>query len=380
MHESFGARLRRYREEQHVALHTIADQTKIKLSLLEDLERDDVSSWPNGIFRRSFIRAYALALNLDPDSLVREFCEVHPAPADVASAAAIAAAIEREGANGKTTSRFRTFMGSLGLGVQRTPPPEEHRPAPSTARRVEEHHPAFELNLSTPAQLPRQAPRIEVPEPAVAAPPAPVMRERGPEAVQPEVVEAIQEGVQVYAKEPVKEPAVVEPDFMAFAQICTEFARIESADDVPRLMREVARIMDASGLIVWVWDAVGQELRPALTHGYSSRVVAQLPGVGREDDNATAAAFRSGQPCVINGGDQCSAALVLPLVSPGGSAGVLAIELQQGRRLTKPIRAVATIFAAIMAQLVGGVSASDEDANEHRAIGLDDQLAHALNG
>src|SRR5687767_5836440 len=131
MHESFGARLRRHREEQQIALVTIAEQTKIKLSLLEDLERDDISHWPAGIFRRAFIRSYANALNLDPDTAVREFAEAHPSPVDVASAAAIAAAIEREGANGKTTSPFRTLMASLGFS--RAPAPEEplpvHQPA-----------------------------------------------------------------------------------------------------------------------------------------------------------------------------------------------------------------------------------------------------------
>ena len=47
------------------------------------LERDDISHWPAGIFRRAFIRSYANALNLDPDTLVREFCDAHPAPADL---------------------------------------------------------------------------------------------------------------------------------------------------------------------------------------------------------------------------------------------------------------------------------------------------------
>src|SRR5687767_246058 len=52
MTDSFGARLRQRREQQDIALLTIAEQTKIKLSLLEALERDDVSQWPAGIFRR----------------------------------------------------------------------------------------------------------------------------------------------------------------------------------------------------------------------------------------------------------------------------------------------------------------------------------------
>src|SRR5690606_27242854 len=93
MPESFGARLRRTREEQNIALVTIAQQTKIKLSLLEGLERDDVAHWPSGIFRRAYIRAYAQAIGLNPDAVVREFLEVHPEPEEefeTALAAALA--------------------------------------------------------------------------------------------------------------------------------------------------------------------------------------------------------------------------------------------------------------------------------------------------
>src|SRR3954463_2231629 len=76
--ESFGRRLRRERERRQIALASIADNTKIAVSLFEDLERDDVSRWPSGIFRRSFIRAYAKAVGLDPDETTREFLERFP--------------------------------------------------------------------------------------------------------------------------------------------------------------------------------------------------------------------------------------------------------------------------------------------------------------
>src|SRR5712692_546200 len=82
MPESFGARLRQRRERQQIALASIAEQTKISLSLLEALERDDVSHWPAGIFRRSFIRAYAHAIGLEPDVVAREFLELYPDPID----------------------------------------------------------------------------------------------------------------------------------------------------------------------------------------------------------------------------------------------------------------------------------------------------------
>jgi transcriptional regulator with XRE-family HTH domain len=71
--DSFGHRLRRERERRQIPLASIAANTKINIALFEGLERDDVSRWPSGIFRRSFIRAYAIAIGLNPDDLTREF-------------------------------------------------------------------------------------------------------------------------------------------------------------------------------------------------------------------------------------------------------------------------------------------------------------------
>jgi cytoskeletal protein RodZ len=83
MSDSFGARLRYERERRQIALRSIAEGTKISVSLLEGLERDDVSRWPSGIFRKSFVRAYADAIGLDPDPVVREFVERYPDPLEV---------------------------------------------------------------------------------------------------------------------------------------------------------------------------------------------------------------------------------------------------------------------------------------------------------
>jgi transcriptional regulator with XRE-family HTH domain len=78
--ESFGRRLRRERERRQIALTSIAENSKISVSLLRDLERDDVSKWPPGIFRRSFMRAYAQAVGLDVEATTREFLERFPDP------------------------------------------------------------------------------------------------------------------------------------------------------------------------------------------------------------------------------------------------------------------------------------------------------------
>ena len=80
MHQSFGARLRQQREKRGISLKAISDQTKIKLSLLEGLERDDISQWPSGIFRRAYVRTYAHAIGLNPDVVVHEFFDLYPEP------------------------------------------------------------------------------------------------------------------------------------------------------------------------------------------------------------------------------------------------------------------------------------------------------------
>ena len=69
------------RERRRITLDSIAANTKISVGLLRDLERDNVSRWPTGIFRRSFIKAYAQAIGLDPDEIAREFLERFPVQA-----------------------------------------------------------------------------------------------------------------------------------------------------------------------------------------------------------------------------------------------------------------------------------------------------------
>jgi len=74
----FGAGLRAHRERQGISLRTIAESTKIKFSLLDSLERGDVSQWPHGLFRRAYLRDYAAAVNLPAEPLVAEFLQLFP--------------------------------------------------------------------------------------------------------------------------------------------------------------------------------------------------------------------------------------------------------------------------------------------------------------
>lgn len=69
----FGIRMRRLREERGVSLRQIANATKISVSALEALERNDISRLPGGIFSRAFVRSYAIEVGLDPEQTVRDF-------------------------------------------------------------------------------------------------------------------------------------------------------------------------------------------------------------------------------------------------------------------------------------------------------------------
>ena len=144
----------------------------------------------------------------------------------------------------------------------------------------------------------------------------------------------------------------IDPRLEAVAYLCTELGRARGRDEIVRLLEDSARALDAIGLIVWLWDESSDALRPALVHGYSDQVLAHLPTVRRDADNATAEAFRSARPCEVPVSAQATGALVVPLLIPEGCAGVLAVELQPGIQAPGSLRALATVLAAALAQFV----------------------------
>jgi hypothetical protein len=76
--ETFVTRLRRHRERNRIPLAEISRDTRVKLELLEGLERNDLSAWPRGLYARAYIRAYAAAIGLDGGETVDEFCRLFP--------------------------------------------------------------------------------------------------------------------------------------------------------------------------------------------------------------------------------------------------------------------------------------------------------------
>lgn len=74
----FGSRLREARERRGISLRQIANATKISMSSLEALERNDISRLPGGIFSRAFVRSYAIEVGLDPEETIHDFIAQFP--------------------------------------------------------------------------------------------------------------------------------------------------------------------------------------------------------------------------------------------------------------------------------------------------------------
>ena len=68
-----GGKLREARERRGISLPQIANSTKIAVSVLDALERDDISRLPGGIFGRAFVRSFASEVGLDPEATIQEF-------------------------------------------------------------------------------------------------------------------------------------------------------------------------------------------------------------------------------------------------------------------------------------------------------------------
>src|SRR5204863_2596281 len=153
------------------------------------------------------------------------------------------------------------------------------------------------------------------------------------------------------------------PVLKAAAQLCTDLGRVSDLDELRGLVARAADVMDASGLVVWLGDAAGGDLRPVIAHGYSNQVLARMPAVPRSADNAAAAAYRVGQlQIVLARPGSASGAVAAPLLSSEGCIGTLSAEIRGGGETSDSVQALATIFAAQLA----GVIATTPEASEQR--------------
>ena len=76
--DAFGPNLRRIRVQRGLSLEQLSAATRVSVSLWAGLERNDFSKWPGGIYARSYVRAYAEAIDVDAESTVDDFCRWFP--------------------------------------------------------------------------------------------------------------------------------------------------------------------------------------------------------------------------------------------------------------------------------------------------------------
>ena len=153
----------------------------------------------------------------------------------------------------------------------------------------------------------------------------------------------------------------------AATDVVTEFGRVRDLDELTRVLGRAAEVMDASGLMVWMGSATGSDLRPVLAHGYSAKMIERIPPVPRSADNAAAAAYRSGTlQIVMSRPGGSSGAVVAPILAVDGCIGALSAEIRSGGETSDSVQALAAIFAAQLAGVLG-TAAPAEEIQETRA-------------
>ena len=161
----------------------------------------------------------------------------------------------------------------------------------------------------------------------------------------------------------VEAPASV--DLGEAAAVCVQLSRIASVDALPGLLGRAARVLDASGVILWM--GAGEELFPVTGYGYDTRTLARLGPIRRHARNATAATWRTGEARTVAGVAEESGALAVPMLGVDGCFGVFTAEFRNGREGNPAIAAVTSMFAAQLSTIVPAWPApSDAHASSDR--------------
>lgn len=212
---------------------------------------------------------------------------------------------------------------------------------------VELHAPAGSLHLG-------ERP-LRVDPPVIATPAADSMRP--PVAAPVTVPTPAAVPTPVETRRPGAVTALPDDSLDAAAKVCTDLARVKDADELRDALGRAARLLDASGVIVWVIDGAGKSLKPLLTYGYPEEALRRIPTLPKDQDNATAAAWRDAVTQVVDATDSAPGAIAVPLLVPQGCVGVLAAEIRHGRESATTTRALAQIVAAQLAVLIPTESA-----------------------
>ena len=306
MEMSLGARLRQQREERQVALEDISTKSKIKVALLEGLESDDLSRWPQGIYRRSYVRTYAQAIGLEPDVVLQQFLALYPEPEEEQLLVA-------PESPKRPPTRLR-FLLNAAFGAAR-----------QVAADTRDGHGA-RLDHVT---------RIGPEHVAPVNPQEPIESAEALDAAERPDVENVDLPLPF-----------ISPSLTDIADVCTRVGRASRLVHLQPALADAVRMLNAVGAVLWKWESHKAALRPRVSYGYAEDVLARFPLVARDADNAIGVAFRSGNIAVVDGADGETGAIAVPLLGPEGCVGVLALEVRHGDERNDALHAVASIVAA----------------------------------
>lgn len=110
-----AARLRQAREAKGWSHRQLADATKLAVRAIEQLEGDRIAELPEGIYRRSIVRAVAREVGLNPDQILEEFTMRHPE--ELAAPAAVAMVEQKPTSSFQRALAFVSATLPLAAGV-----------------------------------------------------------------------------------------------------------------------------------------------------------------------------------------------------------------------------------------------------------------------
>jgi hypothetical protein len=138
----------------------------------------------------------------------------------------------------------------------------------------------------------------------------------------------------------------------AAADVCGALARVQQPLELAGLVERMHGVLDSRGTIVWIFDESNDALRPGLSAGYASTAIGRMGTIPLSSDTPVATAFTRGEARSVRGTPEAPGALVVPIVTAGGVAGVVTIELPPGNDRQPATLALTRIFAAQLAGLL----------------------------
>src|SRR5688572_10889175 len=80
--DDIGGRLLRAREQRGLSLRDTAQRTKLSISVLQAIERNDFASLPGGMFRKAYLRTVAAEVGLNPNEVAADYCAQFEPPVE----------------------------------------------------------------------------------------------------------------------------------------------------------------------------------------------------------------------------------------------------------------------------------------------------------